>query len=109
MGKIKVSKKIYKAIEVSKKQFNTLDTIKFLALHVNFTQEESILAIKAYLNEDGYEVERTPEELAVEKYKEKCISLKHEHVAVRCYSDGFNTAMKWMNKNFNLGIDFQDK
>lgn len=109
MGKIKVSKKIYEVIEEHKLNQDALYVVRFLSLYVKFNNEESVLAVKAYLNEDGYEVEKTQEELAVKKYKEKCISLNHGNIHVRGYSDAFITAMEWMNKTFNLGIDFQEK
>lgn len=74
----------------------------------DITDEQSVIAVKAYLNEDGYEVEKTPEELAIEMYRKFSLD-KKQSVFEQGWDKGCVRAMEWMNKNFNLGINFQDK
>ena len=110
MGKIKVIKEIEKSIELA--IFISLDendVIGKLLEDKKLSKEQRLEAIKAYLNEDGYEVEKTPEELAVEVYKEIQSTYKTQDEYDRGWDKGYIRGMEWMNKTFNLGIDFQEE
>lgn len=105
MTKMILSKQLFKKVEEAFKCEDDILAINFLMSDNSLSDYAKVKGVKAYLNEDGYELEATPEEKALaefNKYNGSCSIDDFE----RGWDIGFVEGMKWMNKNFNLKLDF---
>lgn len=112
MSKIIVSKEIDKELVRLKEvhpKLNEFGVVKRIMTQGMLSASESLIAVRAYLNEDGYEVEKTSRELAIEMH-ERVLKIKSDNKIADTFREiGFSEGMEWMDENFNLGLNLKDK
>lgn len=107
MSKSIVSKEIYNILEeLKRKNLSQYGTIYDVIVKNNeLSSVSSVEAIKAFLNPDGYELELSMEDKAINKYK-KLNEISNKSNSEIRFDKAVALGMRWMDEKFSLGLNF---